>query len=77
MNFKGILVAERLMNLSVLTNNQHGFRTGLENYCECGWGEAGFCKVRKADMDIPTGMELFKTNREEFFEEVHKKMESE
>lgn len=72
MSLEAMAQAETLMVLGAKTNSLHGFKTGVENYCQALWGSAGYKKARSFRPD----MELFKSDRERFFTELHDHMES-
>lgn len=61
--------AEGLMALSAKLNNRHGFTTGFENYCQSMFGDEGYRIAREHRHTV--NMDLFKTDREAFFEWVH------
>jgi hypothetical protein len=75
MNFEAAVQAEQLMTLAILANSKTGtnsitaFVTGFENYCQAIWGE-----VRVELENVTESMELFKSDRKQFFANLHDRM---
>jgi hypothetical protein len=69
--------AETMMRLSALTNQHHGFRTGMENYAQAAWGPAGIrasIEYFRTYPNIKGLIDEFNTGGEEFMRSIERRM---
>jgi hypothetical protein len=73
MNFAEGVAAEQMMRLSIRVKNSHGFRTGIENYCQAMFGMDGLMKIKKKYEHklLDEEMAQYAADSEKFMNTIH------